>query len=1596
MKVFDSMRNTFVALVVVVSLVCPVWSACPEGDITGDCKVDFEDLQAMAAQWLYPAGGDSEADLDGINGVESRDFALLAGKWYELGIPLVINELLASNDGGARDPQNEDDDWIEIYNAGDHAIDVGGMHLTDNLDDPNKWQIPDDWPTLTTIDPGEYLVIWADNDVDKNPVGLHAGFELSAGGEEVGLYANDGTILVDSVEFPDQETNISYGRYPDGSDEWRLFSFPSPGSTNIGGYAGLVSDVKFSHERGFYDEPILVTIACDTEGAGIYYSIDGEEPGKVSGRTVTGIPYTGPISITGTTCLRAVAVISGWKPSAIVTQTYLFIADIKNQSPAGEAPGAGWPAPGYFDGQLLDYGMDPDIVHGYDYSAIFNDAMLSIPSVSLVTELPNLFDYWTGIYVDAEKDGPDWERPVSVELINPDGSDGFQINAGLRIRGGYSRQGANPKHAFRLLFGPEYGGELEFPLFGDEGVDKFSNVDLRCSQNYSWSFNGSDENSAVREVFSRDTQGEMGHPYTRSRYYHLYLNGHYWGLYQTQERSEASFAESYMGGSKDDYDVMKVDTDGYYMFPTDGDSTAYRRLYNAAITGFGMTEAYYRAQGMNPDGTPNPAYERMLDTDNLIDYMIIEYYTGDRDGPGSRFVNRPNNTYCIYNRENPDGWKSLHHDNEHTLGVSSSEINMVIPFTSAGSQFLYFNPHWLHERLATQSVDYRMRFADHVYKHFFNGGLLTPAVSQARINKRVAQIELAIIGESARWGDAKRATPFTRNDHWQPEINELVNVYIPPRTNVVLNQFKNVGWYPNVQPPVFSRPSGHLGFGSAVGLSGAGGIIYYTDDGSDPRQPGGGINTSAQVYTEPIDISVSSIIKARIKTDTEWSPLAEAVYGVGPVAENLRITELMYHPMETGDPEDPNREFIELTNIGSDPINLNMVRFTKGISFTFGNFVLAPGQIIVLVRDEAAFLERYQGFWGTIGGEFDGKLDNGGERIRLEDALGQTILDFKYKDGWYDLTDGQDFSLTITDPADSISYEWDTSLASYWNMNDGPGATATDSVGGYDGTLYGDAAWAGGRIDGALALDGSGDYAAFPSHTVLTGVNVTVTAWVWLDNSAGSMNPIVTQHDAANIGYRLQVALDQPSFGIIARPRGATVRATSPDTITKGQWHHIAGTNDGANLSVYVDGVLKATVSSVGYTGVASQGYIGYETFGGGFFNGMIDDVRIYDDVLGEYELAIMADPTSRWSEKESWRASAYVGGSPGWDDNGIIPNPGAIVVNEVLAHSHGLDTDWVEFYNTTDANIDIGGWYLSDSGINLRKYRIALGTEIPAHGYLLFYEHLHFGELSSDPGKLEPFALSENGDHIYLTSTEADVLTGYRLARDFGASETGVSFGRYYKGSTGDYDFVSMQSITPGWPNSAPLVGPVVISEIMYNPDWPVGGAYTNDQYEYVELHNIAPYDVALYDSVTGLPWKLTNGVEFTFPVSPSPVTIPAGGYLTVVLNPSAFAWRYPTVPTDLTFGPYDGRLNDGGEKLELSKPGDRDKFGRWYYILVDKVNYSDGSHHDDVPGGVDLWPVEADRGGKSLNRITLGAYGNDPNNWEAATPSPAAPAVP
>src|SRR4030042_2959311 len=278
--------------------------------------------------------------------------------------------------------------------------------------------------------------------------------------------------------------------------------------------AETVQNVEYSVEHGFYDTPFQLTLSSPTQTAEIRYTLDGSTP-----KSNTGIVYRSPLTISGTSVIRAAAFKANYQDPNLHTMTYIFISDVLRQSPSGQAPGPGWPT-GNVNGQVIDYGMDPDIVNNPRWAGLMEIALLDIPTISLVTDPANLFEPSTGIYVHAYNDGITWERRTSVELIHPDGTPGFGLDAGLRIRGAFSRSNSNPKHSFRLFFRSEYGaGKLRYPLFGGEGADEVAKIALRTSQNNSWAYQGSSQNTLIRDVFSRHAHRDMGQPYRRSRYY---------------------------------------------------------------------------------------------------------------------------------------------------------------------------------------------------------------------------------------------------------------------------------------------------------------------------------------------------------------------------------------------------------------------------------------------------------------------------------------------------------------------------------------------------------------------------------------------------------------------------------------------------------------------------------------------------------------------------------------------------------------------------------------------------------------------------------------------------------------------------------------------------------------------------------------------------------------------------------------------------------------------------------------------------------------------------------------------------------------------
>ncbi len=961
-----------------------------------------------------------------------------------------ISELMAAGQEVLSDGDGDFPDWIELHNSGSTTVNLTGWHLTDDDALPKKWTFP-----AVNIPPGGYLVVFA-SAKNRRAAGqeLHTNFSLAADGEYLALTRPDGTP-VSALTFPAQHPGISFGA---GA---RYFTTPTPGAANSTPFTSVASAPVFSKRHGFVNTPFMLTLTSATPGSVIRYTLDGSAPTDTHGDE-----YLAPISISKTSVVRAATFKAGALASVSVTRSYVFLADVQQQSLDGQAPD-GWPA--LWGNHIVDYGMDPRIVNSPTYGPTFRSDLKSIPTISLVMDLPDLFDPTLGIYANPEQRGEDWERPVSVELLDPDGSDpGFQINAGIRIRGGASRSSDNPKHSFHILARGRYGAaELDYPLFGSEGASSTARFDLRCEQIASWHYTHDANTDFVRDEFARANQLALGQPGARGDFYHLYINGQYWGLYNTQERVRASFGQRYFGGKESDYDVVGLEnTSGTAV--KDGTFDSWVRLHNAAKAGLTSNAAYMKVQGLNPDGTRNPAFERLLDVDSLIVYMVAGIYQGINDAPPS--YGTQNNWFALKSRRGDFGWRFFLHDSE----LSMYDINdNLISAEPAEKPFEGLDPEgsnpWHVWEVLRRNPEFRLRVADHLQRAFFNGGALTPASAGERFRALAQKVDRAVVGESARWGDAgggffpgpfleengqvidiptiddkgvggggEGREPFTREDWVKATYERQLRDYIPGRSEIVLQQFKDAHLYPATTAPEFSQFGGTFqpGFELTITNPSGAGVVYYTLDGKDPRRLGGAINAGARPYAAPLLLDRRTTVKARVKNGNDWSALVSAEFVPAQDLTGLRITEIFYHP--TGlDGANDDQEFLELKNTGTTPLNLGGYHFTSGIVYTFpDNTVLAPGAFWVLARNAAAL-------GAPSNGIFDGKLSDSGETLTLATREGGKVLNVTYGDSapWPITPDGLGFSLV---PANDGDNDDPTSWRASAHIGGSPGADDPD------------------------------------------------------------------------------------------------------------------------------------------------------------------------------------------------------------------------------------------------------------------------------------------------------------------------------------------------------------------------------------------------------------------------------------------------------------------------------------------------------------------------------------------------------------------------
>ncbi|MCB0216269.1 MAG: lamin tail domain-containing protein [Caldilineae bacterium] len=831
----------------------------------------------------------------------------------------------------------------------------------------------------------------------------------------------------------------------------RAAAAPSPDGARLylpilGPVARAIDPPAFSRTRGYVEAPFRLALAAPS-GTAIRYTLDGSPP-----TPTRGLVYSAAIPIAETRLVRAIAYRPGSRlpASAVATHSYLFADQILRQPDAPAGFPASWGIPPLLSALgpiAADYGMDPEVTGDPRYAAGLRADLASLPAVSIVTAVEDLFGDRRGIYTNATARGEAWERPASVELIHPDGRAGFQVDAGLRIAGVASRHHQYTiKHSFSLHFRERYGAaRLEQPLFGGSAVERFDTLRLRAGFNDSGAYQPW-RAQYLRDAWGRASQRAMGWSTPRGRFVQLFLDGLYWGVYELTEEPTAAWAADHEGGREADYDVVKSDARGESGVE-DGNRAAYTRL--AALDGLVDPVRYRQA-------------EALVDIPQQADYMLLNFYGANRDWPLT-------NWRAFRNRVTGAPFRFVIWDFETSLDLlAPGHVN----YDAAHARDISDGPgvDRLHARLM-QNAEYRMVFADRARRQLLDGGPLSAAAASARYLGLATQVERAMVLESARWGDMAigglarrdggalwaayeaangRGHPWTRDEEWRAEQQRLQTDFFARRDLELLWQLCDRVLYPPIVAPDLAPPSGADGPALRLVLRpGEGGCpgarrdgqIYFSTDGSDPRLPGSGdpvlpwtgqISHRARRYTGPVRLDGYARVMARMAVEDRgrllWSALSEASYG----RPDLAFGELMYHP-PAGD-----SEFLEIVNRERIGVDLSGYQ-TRGITYTFpAGSQLPAGGRQVLVQDPEAFARQHPAV--AVAGVYTGRLSDAGERLALVDPAGETRIALRYDDAgfWPLAPDGRGHSLVPAEP-EAATHEPSDPRA--WRASSQPGGS---------------------------------------------------------------------------------------------------------------------------------------------------------------------------------------------------------------------------------------------------------------------------------------------------------------------------------------------------------------------------------------------------------------------------------------------------------------------------------------------------------------------------------------------------------------------------
>jgi len=849
---------------------------------------------------------------------------------------LYINEIQSSNDSLIFDNNNEDDDWIEIYNSSNSSIDLLNYYISDDITDPLKWQIN----SSISIPATDHILLWADEEVLQGAD--HLNFKLSSNGESIVLTKPDGLTVQDNVTFPPLSKNESYARTTDAGSIWAIFDQSSPNNLNVNGILKIEQPV-FSIDDGLYNSSQTVSITSTTASTDIYYTLDGSEPDN------SDILYTGPIVVSTTSIIRSIASLPGIGSSKISTATYAI--NESNNIP------------------MVFLTAEPD----YFWEDSIGIYATGVNGVVGGCGVPGLKNYYQ----------PDWERDAHVAYIESSGQLGFKKNVEMEISGGCTRHLA--KKSINLKFKKNSGeNEIFYPLFETQDSMVYSGFKLRNFGNWTWGRRIDDA------LLHRVMENKIDLDLQSSRLVSVYINGAYWGVYYIRDRANVNYLKTHHSKvDRDDIDMLKNPLSSYASAPKAGDSIAYGAL------------AQYM---MNNDLNIQTHYDYVsaqVDVDELMNYTLSHIYYNARDWAG-------NNCMAWRPRSNGGKWRWISYDLDSYLAnpVGNHIFDNFWVNTTPTS--------WKHSEPIC--APYIRMIENDAYKYEFSQKMYTlihtiwdPTNVLPIYNDMMNEMDQEIQADIARWnGDYTYGAwldnvRYTYTD-WQNNVPNVYNFFVD-RPAYVLPKISSV----------FLGDPGVFDLTLNCTASSNGKVALHSERLVMPYSYVG-------EYFQSTPIRIKAIADAGYKfshwqetgsTDEELYISFTANTTLTPIfvpALDLVINEIHYNPIGSLE----SHEFIELYNPDTDVKNLEGYTFSDGLCFEFpkGTQIL-PDEYIIIAKDGANYLGNgYQVFQFTAS-----SISNSGEKIVLENALGQTIDMVSYLDNspWPLDADGIGYSLALKD-----------------------------------------------------------------------------------------------------------------------------------------------------------------------------------------------------------------------------------------------------------------------------------------------------------------------------------------------------------------------------------------------------------------------------------------------------------------------------------------------------------------------------------------------------------------------------------------------------